>query len=78
MSTMRRNLASRSRGLRGEGVTAEMSRRAGTGAPGIGSGGSYWFSTQADNVLALQLLLVTISVPLMFLATPGYGPRDNR
>jgi hypothetical protein len=45
MSTMRRNLASRSRGLRGEGVTAEMSRRAGTGAPGIGSDGSYWFST---------------------------------
>ncbi len=35
MSTTRRNLASRSRGFRGEGVAAaEMSARAGTGAPG--------------------------------------------
>jgi PAS domain S-box-containing protein len=35
MSTTRRDLASRSRGFRGEGITAGGSARAGTGAPGI-------------------------------------------
>jgi hypothetical protein len=64
MSTTRRNLASRSRGFRGEGVTTEMSTRAGTAAPGIlrsgDPGGVGTIALSGAARLAAKVLLVGV------------------